>query len=103
MDRHQNPYTPGAGARPPLLAGRESELEDFLRADDIVLAVPVDSPTMFLSFTAPLCTLETLAASIARLDPDRTYEQLELTGQFAAEQHLLLEPGPVTGSQAQDL
>jgi len=29
MDRHQNPYTPGAGARPPLLAGRESELEDF--------------------------------------------------------------------------
>lgn len=32
MDRHQNPYTPGAGARPPLLAGRESELEDFVVA-----------------------------------------------------------------------
>ena len=29
MDRHQNPYTPGAGARPPLLAGRDAELEDF--------------------------------------------------------------------------
>jgi hypothetical protein len=29
MDRHQNPYTPGAGARPPLLAGREAELDDF--------------------------------------------------------------------------
>jgi hypothetical protein len=29
MDRHRNPYTPGAGARPPLLAGREAELDDF--------------------------------------------------------------------------
>ena len=29
MDRHANPYTPGAGARPPLLAGRDAELEDF--------------------------------------------------------------------------
>lgn len=29
MDRHANPYTPGAGARPPLLAGRDKELEDF--------------------------------------------------------------------------
>lgn len=29
MDRHKNPYTPGAGARPPLLAGREAELDDF--------------------------------------------------------------------------
>ncbi len=29
MDRHQNPYTPGAGARPPLLAGRDGDLEDF--------------------------------------------------------------------------
>lgn len=29
MDRHDNPYTPGAGAKPPLLAGRDAELEDF--------------------------------------------------------------------------
>lgn len=29
MDRHQNPFTPGAGARPPLLAGRDAELDDF--------------------------------------------------------------------------
>lgn len=29
MDRHNNPYTPGAGARPPLLAGRDRELEDL--------------------------------------------------------------------------
>lgn len=29
MDRHQNPYTPGAGARPPLLAGRDRDVDDF--------------------------------------------------------------------------
>jgi hypothetical protein len=29
MDRHNNPFTPGAGARPPLLAGRDGELGDF--------------------------------------------------------------------------
>jgi hypothetical protein len=29
MDRYNNPFTPGAGARPPLLAGRDAELEDF--------------------------------------------------------------------------
>lgn len=29
MNRHQNPYTPGAGARPPLLAGRDRDLEDL--------------------------------------------------------------------------
>lgn len=29
MDRHENPYTPGAGARPPLVAGRDTELDDF--------------------------------------------------------------------------
>jgi hypothetical protein len=29
VERQANPYTPGAGARPPLLAGRDAELEDF--------------------------------------------------------------------------
>jgi AAA ATPase domain len=29
MDPHKNPYTPGAGARPPRLVGRESEVDDF--------------------------------------------------------------------------
>ena len=29
MERHENPYTPGAGARPPLLAGRDRDLDDF--------------------------------------------------------------------------
>ena len=29
MDRSINPYTPNAGAKPPVLVGREQELEDF--------------------------------------------------------------------------
>ncbi len=29
MDRHLNPYTPGAGAKPPLLAGRQRDQEDL--------------------------------------------------------------------------
>ncbi|MFZ0385558.1 MAG: ATP-binding protein [Solirubrobacteraceae bacterium] len=29
MDPHQNPYTPGAGVRPPRLVGRDAEIKDF--------------------------------------------------------------------------
>jgi AAA ATPase domain len=29
MQRRENPYTPGAGRKPPYLAGRDSDLEDF--------------------------------------------------------------------------
>ncbi len=29
MDRHLNPYTPNAGAKPPVLVGREAELDTF--------------------------------------------------------------------------
>lgn len=29
MDPHENPYTPGAGARPPALVGRDREMEAF--------------------------------------------------------------------------
>lgn len=29
MDPHENPYTPGAGARPPALVGRDAEMEAF--------------------------------------------------------------------------
>ncbi len=32
MDPHQNPYTPGAGARPPRLVGRDGEIQDFRAA-----------------------------------------------------------------------
>lgn len=29
MQRRDNPYTPGAGRKPPYLAGRDHDLEDF--------------------------------------------------------------------------
>jgi hypothetical protein len=29
MDRHDNPYTPGAGVKPPALVGRDDDIEDF--------------------------------------------------------------------------
>src|SRR4051812_23493274 len=41
---------------------------DFVEPSDIVLAVPVESPTLLLSFTPAVCVLETLAASVAMLD-----------------------------------
>ena len=34
MEERRNPFNPGAGARPPALVGRESELEDFDIAAD---------------------------------------------------------------------
>ena len=32
MDRHENPYTPGAGAKPPALVGREADLDEVALA-----------------------------------------------------------------------
>ena len=29
MQRRENPYTPGAGRKPPYLAGRDNDLDDF--------------------------------------------------------------------------
>lgn len=66
---------------------------DFIAPGDIVLAVPVDSPTLFLSFTPALCVLETLAAMVAGLDADETYETLEATSRFVEAQGLMLERG----------
>jgi len=71
----------------------------FLEPDDLVLAVPVQSPTMFLSFVSALSALEALAAAISRVDPDLTYQTLESTSRFLEGQELMLEPGPVTGKR----
>jgi DNA-binding MurR/RpiR family transcriptional regulator len=71
----------------------------FLEPDDLVLAVPVQSPTMFLSFVSALSALEALAAAISRIDPDHTYQTREATGRFLEGQELMLEPGPVTGKR----
>ena len=67
---------------------------DFVTGSDIVLAVPVESPTLLLSFTPAVCVLETLAARVAMMDADRTHATLEATGAFVAEQELVVERTP---------
>lgn len=64
---------------------------DFIQPGDIVLAVPVESPTLFLSFTAALCVLEALAALIAAHDPDVTYANLEATATFVNEHRIVVD------------
>src|SRR4051794_83853 len=86
-----------AGARVVMLT--EGRGHDFLQPDDIVLAVPVDSPTLLLSFTSAVCAIEALVAQVAMLDADHTHDMLEATARFVAAQHLLVEPGPRPGRQ----
>jgi DNA-binding MurR/RpiR family transcriptional regulator len=62
----------------------------FLESSDTVLAVSVESPTVFLSFVSALGALEALAAYVARIDPDETYETLDATDRFVESQRLLL-------------
>src|SRR4051812_24982184 len=64
---------------------------DFIAPPDIVLAVPVESPTLLLSFTPAVCVLETLAARVAMMDADGTHATLDATGHFMAEQDLVAE------------
>ena len=71
----------------------------FLAESDTVLALPVESPTMFLSFVAATSVLEALAAYVARLDVDATYETLESTGRFIHGQRMMVEPGLPTGKR----
>jgi DNA-binding MurR/RpiR family transcriptional regulator len=64
---------------------------DFIEAADVVLAVPVESPTMLLSFTPAVCVVEALVAQVAMLDVDHTHDSLEATAGFVAEQDLVVE------------
>jgi DNA-binding MurR/RpiR family transcriptional regulator len=59
---------------------------DFVEPGDIVLAVPVESPTLLLSFTPAVCVLEALAARVALLDADQTHDTLTATARFLADQ-----------------
>ena len=36
MQRRDNPYTPGAGRKPPYLAGRDKDLDDFASLIDVL-------------------------------------------------------------------
>jgi DNA-binding MurR/RpiR family transcriptional regulator len=81
----------GAGAK--IVVVTDGRGHDFLDAADVVLAVPVESPTLLLSFTPAVCVLETLIAQVAMLDADRTHDTLDATARFVAEQHLLVDRG----------
>jgi DNA-binding MurR/RpiR family transcriptional regulator len=72
---------------------------DFLEAADVVLAVPVESPTLLLSFTPAICVLETLVAQVAMLDADHTHDTLDVTARFVAEQHLLVDRAKLPGAR----
>ena len=65
---------------------------EFIDPADLVLVVPVDSPSLFLSFTPAVCVLECLAALIAAQDPDLTYETLESTARFVEAHGLMASP-----------
>jgi DNA-binding MurR/RpiR family transcriptional regulator len=68
---------------------------EFLESADVVLAVPVQSPTLLLSFTSVVCVLEALIAQVAMLDADRTHDTLTATARFVADHQLLVERMPV--------
>lgn len=60
----------------------------------MVLTVPVESPTLLLSFTPALCVLKTLVAQVAMLDADETHDMLEAMARFLTD---LLGDGPTRG------
>ena len=57
----------------------------------VVLAVPVESPTLLLSFTPAVCVLEALAGRVAMMDADGTHDILESTARFLADQKLVVD------------
>ena len=82
-------YARSAGAR--LVVVTDGRAHDFIDEADVVLAVPVESPTLLLSFTPAVCVLEALAARVAMLNVDETHAMLEATGDFVAEHDLVVE------------
>ena len=47
MPRRVNPYTPGAGHKPPYLAGRDRELEEFESLVEVLSAGGADRSRVF--------------------------------------------------------
>jgi len=82
-------YARSAGAR--LVVVTDGRAHDFIDEADVVLAVPVESPTLLLSFTPAVCVLEALAARVAMLNVDETHAMLEATAEFVAEHDLVVE------------
>ena len=83
----------GRDAQARIIVVTDGRGHDFLEAADVVLAVPVESPTLLLSFTAAVCVVEALVAQVAMLDVDHTHDTLDATARFVAEQHLVVDRG----------
>ena len=79
-----------AGAR--IVVVTDGRAHDFLDARDVVLAVPVESPTLLLSFTPAVCVLEALAARVAMMNADHTHAMLEASARFVSEHDLVASP-----------
>jgi DNA-binding MurR/RpiR family transcriptional regulator len=82
-------YARSAGAQVVVVTDRRAHY--FVDEADNDLAVPVESPTLLLSFTPAVCVLEALAARVAMLDVDETHAMLEATAEFVAEHDLVVE------------
>jgi DNA-binding MurR/RpiR family transcriptional regulator len=79
-----------AGAR--LVVVTDGRAHPFVDARDLVLAVPVESPTLLLSFTPAVCVLEALAARVATTNADHTHAMLEASARFVADHDLVASP-----------
>jgi DNA-binding MurR/RpiR family transcriptional regulator len=79
-----------AGAR--IVVVTDGRAHAFLAPSDVVLAVPVESPTLLLSFTPAVCALEALAARVAMMNADHTHAMLEASARFVTQHDLVASP-----------
>jgi hypothetical protein len=52
MQRRDNPYTPGAGRKPPYLAGRDRDLEEFSSLIEILASGGAERSRFFSGWRA---------------------------------------------------
>lgn len=90
MHRRDNPYTPGAGRRPPCLAGRDTDLEDFASLVDVLSGGGADRSLIYYGLrgvgkTVLLMELDILAseAGWATTDVQEVGSQPDFRATFA--------------------
>lgn len=90
MQRRDNPYTPGAGRKPPYLAGRDRDLEEFSSLIEILASGGADRSRIFYGLrgvgkTVLLMELDLLAseAGWATTDVQEVGSQPDFRSTFA--------------------
>src|SRR5882724_6080812 len=90
MQRRDNPYTPGAGRKPPNLAGRDRDLEDFSSLIEVLSAGGADRSLVYYGLrgvgkTVLLMELDILAseAGWATTDVQEVGSQPDFRATFA--------------------